>query len=83
MLARRPSSRPGSPGCTPHQICGNHQICGSKACSRGGLTADLALPVVHPSDLLWEQSLLAIAVLTVRPLSRAGSLPQAFPAPTD
>ena len=34
------------------------QICGSKTCSRGGLTADLALPVVHPLDL-WEQSLLA------------------------
>ncbi|KAB0525339.1 hypothetical protein F7R20_13595 [Pseudomonas brassicacearum subsp. brassicacearum] len=37
--------------------------CGSKACSRGGLTAGLVLPVVHPSDLfeqdLWEQSLLA------------------------
>ncbi len=39
---------------------------------RGGLTADLALPVVHPSDLfqqdLWEQSLLAR-----RPYSRPGS----------
>ncbi|PJH86886.1 hypothetical protein CVG87_23200, partial [Pseudomonas sp. WCS365] len=34
------------------------QICGSKACSRGGLVADLALLVVHLSDL-WEQSLLA------------------------
>jgi len=39
---------------------------------RGGLVADLALPVVHPSDLfeqdLWEQSLLAR-----RPDSRPGS----------
>ncbi len=58
-----------------------HQICRSKACSRGGLTADLALPVVHPSDL-WEQSLLAIAVaqsmkmLDVPASSRASSLPQ-------
>ncbi|OPG72638.1 hypothetical protein B1219_09850, partial [Pseudomonas ogarae] len=48
---------------------------------RGGLVADLALPVVHPLDL-WEQSLLAIAVcqatsiLTAPPPSRAGSLPQ-------
>ncbi|AEA71412.1 Hypothetical protein PSEBR_m1564 [Pseudomonas brassicacearum subsp. brassicacearum NFM421] len=55
---------------------------------RGGLTADLTLPVVHPSDLfeqdLWEQSLLAIAVrqatsiLTVPPPSRASPLPHWF-----
>ncbi len=55
---------------------------------RGGLTADLALPVVHPSDLfeqdLWEQSLLANAVfqsmkmLDVPTSSRASSLPQDF-----
>ncbi len=50
---------------------------------RGGLTADLALPVVHPLDL-WEQSLLAKAVfrsmkiLDVPAPSRAGSLPQDF-----
>ncbi len=75
--ARRPSSRPGSPGRTPHQICGNHQICGSKACSRGGLTADLALPVVRRSDLpeqdLWEQDLWEQSLLARRPGSRPGS----------
>ncbi|OOG89281.1 hypothetical protein B0E42_01980 [Pseudomonas sp. A25(2017)] len=85
LLARRPSSRPVSPGRTPIRSVGaklareaafqptclsrsyTHPICGSKACSRGGLPADLSLPVVHPSDL-WEQSLLAR-----RPDSRPGS----------
>ncbi|KAB0524246.1 hypothetical protein F7R20_19655 [Pseudomonas brassicacearum subsp. brassicacearum] len=48
---------------------------------RGGLTADLALLVVHPLDL-WEQSLLAKAMcqfavmLDVPASSRASSLPQ-------
>ncbi|AXP06724.1 hypothetical protein DZG01_28670 [Pseudomonas fluorescens] len=51
--ARRPDSRPGSCGVYTHQTCLSW-TCGSKACSRGGLIADLLLRV-YPIQL-WERA---------------------------
>ncbi|AEA71756.1 Hypothetical protein PSEBR_m1664 [Pseudomonas brassicacearum subsp. brassicacearum NFM421] len=63
------------PGCPLHNACVRPAwLTGRRVQDpfRGGLVADLALPVAHPSDLfeqdLWEQSLLAR-----RPDSRPGS----------
>ncbi|OOG83540.1 hypothetical protein B0E42_19365 [Pseudomonas sp. A25(2017)] len=56
------------------------RTCGSKACSRGGLTADLSLqPYPNPTvgaGLLAKASVQSVSMLPDTPLSRASPLPQ-------